>query len=486
MGKKILLADDSITIQKVIELTFSDEDFDVVTVGNGRLAIERIQETRPDIVLCDIVMPEKDGYEVCDFVKHNPATANVPVLLLTGAFEPFDQERAARVGSDGQLAKPFEPQTLISKVKELLARPARPVVVPTVPPPPPPSPAPARHAVPPPPPAAAAPQARPSAPPRAAPVSPAPSAASREADVTFIPETPFGQEEPAVAGGDFATDQYTAPMEFVADSISGIDQAAVLDEDFYQPVAEPAEEAVPELATMDEGPAEYAPAAGTSGRAGQASPWPTAEVSWEDRAQAVAGTAAPYEDVFEVAPGGEGQGSAPAVDEPRLFEPALEYEPTLEPEPAPPHGGYSPVRPQPAEGRNVSAGRAADSGPSMVDLFAEQAAVFDDEPAATPQAAASAGPTPVPKPARSPAATEASFADLRVTQPQAADEPPVTASLAAEVGVPADKVAQIAQRVVGQMSEKVIREIAWEVVPDLAEAMIKREIEKLTAELKEP
>ena len=61
MGKKILLADDSITIQKVIELTFSDEDFDVVTVGNGRLAIERIQETQPDIVLCDIVMPEKDA-----------------------------------------------------------------------------------------------------------------------------------------------------------------------------------------------------------------------------------------------------------------------------------------------------------------------------------------------------------------------------------------------------------------------------------------
>jgi CheY-like chemotaxis protein len=120
MGKKILLADDSITIQKVIELTFSDEDFEVVTVGNGRLAIERVQDVRPDIVLCDIIMPEKDGYEVCDFVKKNPALSQIPVLLLTGAFEPFDQERAVRVGSDGFLAKPFEPQTLIAKVKELL------------------------------------------------------------------------------------------------------------------------------------------------------------------------------------------------------------------------------------------------------------------------------------------------------------------------------------------------------------------------------
>ena len=104
MGKKILLADDSITIQKVIELTFSDVDFDVVTVGNGRLATERAEELAPDVVLCDIIMPEKDGYEVCEFIKKSATLSNVPVLLLTGAFEPFDQERAARVGADGFLA----------------------------------------------------------------------------------------------------------------------------------------------------------------------------------------------------------------------------------------------------------------------------------------------------------------------------------------------------------------------------------------------
>src|SRR5580765_4590288 len=120
MGKKILLADDSITIQKVIELTFSDEDFEVVTVGNGRAAIEKVQDVRPDLVLCDIIMPEKDGYEVCDFIKKTPGLGHIPVLLLTGAFEPFDQERASRVGCDGFLAKPFEPQTLIAKVKDLL------------------------------------------------------------------------------------------------------------------------------------------------------------------------------------------------------------------------------------------------------------------------------------------------------------------------------------------------------------------------------
>ncbi|HEY6547070.1 MAG TPA: response regulator, partial [Vicinamibacteria bacterium] len=156
MGKKILLADDSITIQKVIELTFSDEDFEVVTVGNGRLAIEKVQEVRPDVVLCDVIMPEKDGYEVCDFIKRSPQLSAIPVLLLTGAFEPFDQERAARVGCDGFLAKPFEPETLIAKVKDLLSKtaarqapapappprqPTGPVVVapPPAPPPPPPA-----------------------------------------------------------------------------------------------------------------------------------------------------------------------------------------------------------------------------------------------------------------------------------------------------------------------------------------------------------
>ena len=146
MLKKILLADDSITIQKVIELTFSDEDFEVVTVGNGRLAIERLPEARPDLVLCDIIMPEKDGYEVCDFIKKTPSMAHIPVLLLTGAFEPFDQDRANRVGCDGFLAKPFEPQTLIAKVKDLLSQAGTRTVAPTrtaaAPPPPAPPPAP--------------------------------------------------------------------------------------------------------------------------------------------------------------------------------------------------------------------------------------------------------------------------------------------------------------------------------------------------------
>jgi CheY-like chemotaxis protein len=121
MAHKLLLADDSVTIQRVIELTFADEDVKVAVVGDGKQAIERIVGDRPDIVLADIGMPERDGYEVAAFVKNDPRFASIPVILLTGAFEPLDEDRARKVGCDGVLVKPFEPQVVINRVKELLA-----------------------------------------------------------------------------------------------------------------------------------------------------------------------------------------------------------------------------------------------------------------------------------------------------------------------------------------------------------------------------
>jgi CheY-like chemotaxis protein len=120
MPYKLLLADDSVTIQRVIELTFADEDVIVTAVGDGRQAIERIEADRPDIVLADVGMPERDGYEVAAYVKNTPHLSHIPVLLLTGAFEPIDEQRAHEVNCDGVLAKPFEPQMVIARVRELL------------------------------------------------------------------------------------------------------------------------------------------------------------------------------------------------------------------------------------------------------------------------------------------------------------------------------------------------------------------------------
>ncbi len=120
MPQRLLLADDSITIQKVIELTFADEKIEVVAVSDGDQAIARLLSDRFDIVLADISMPVKDGFEVAAFVKGHPTLGHVPVILLTGAFEPVDEARVAAVGAASVLAKPFEPQVLVARVRDLL------------------------------------------------------------------------------------------------------------------------------------------------------------------------------------------------------------------------------------------------------------------------------------------------------------------------------------------------------------------------------
>src|SRR5690349_1383664 len=107
-GRKLLLADDSATIQKVIDLTFADEGVRVVAVGNGQEAIDQLLEEQPDIVLADVFMPARNGYEVCEYVKTNEKLKHIPVMLLVGSFEPFDEAEARRVGADDILTKPFQ------------------------------------------------------------------------------------------------------------------------------------------------------------------------------------------------------------------------------------------------------------------------------------------------------------------------------------------------------------------------------------------
>jgi CheY-like chemotaxis protein len=123
---KILLADDSVTVQKIITLTFSDEGVDVVTVNNGDEAITRLQHLRPALVMADVSIPGRNGYDICEFVKTHPDMKDTPVILLVPAFEPFDEERARRIGADYHLTKPFQSiRTLILTVKSLVeCRPA--------------------------------------------------------------------------------------------------------------------------------------------------------------------------------------------------------------------------------------------------------------------------------------------------------------------------------------------------------------------------
>ncbi|MGH9751679.1 MAG: response regulator [Blastocatellia bacterium] len=123
MGYKILLADDSMTVQKIITLTFSDEDVEVIAVNNGDEAINWLKRLRPALVMADISIPGRNGYEICEFVKTHPEMEGTPVILLVPAFEPFDEERARRIGADYHLTKPFQSiRMLISIVKNLIDR----------------------------------------------------------------------------------------------------------------------------------------------------------------------------------------------------------------------------------------------------------------------------------------------------------------------------------------------------------------------------
>ena len=120
---KILVADDNSNIQKMVVLALKDQGIDVVAVGNGEAAVRKISDVRPDLVLADVFMPVRNGYEVCQYVKTDPSLAHIPVILLVGAFDPLDEQEAQRVGADGVLKKPFvPPDPLISMVKSALQR----------------------------------------------------------------------------------------------------------------------------------------------------------------------------------------------------------------------------------------------------------------------------------------------------------------------------------------------------------------------------
>ncbi|MBV8857657.1 MAG: response regulator [Acidobacteria bacterium] len=121
-SRKLLLADDSPTIQKVVSLTFGDEDFEVVAVGDGAQAWRALaQEPPPDVVLADVVMPGPDGYELCERIKRDERLKKIPVVLLVGTFEPFNEAEARRVGADTVLTKPFQSiRNLVGKVGSLL------------------------------------------------------------------------------------------------------------------------------------------------------------------------------------------------------------------------------------------------------------------------------------------------------------------------------------------------------------------------------
>jgi CheY-like chemotaxis protein len=419
MAKKILLADDSITIQKVVELTFSDGDYEVTAVNNGAKAIQKLSEMRPDIILSDIIMPEKNGYEVCEFVKSHPDYRTIPVILLTGTFEPFDPDRADKAGCDAVVTKPFESQSLIHKVEELIDA-ARSNA----------STAPSKamaEALPP--------------PPAAAPAPSAPAAPESEIFGASPPPEQFSGETRAFPRMSFEDLSKESTTEKV-----------------------PAQPAPPAPSPWDEQPAAFS---------GETRAFPRMNF---DEMQRTSQPPAPAPAPEPESPFGASPPAESFSGETRAF-PKLSFDDleksTAPPAPEPPKAPAMESAPSPW-GDQPSFPRATFDeieGPPSQKVAPPPSPASPWEESSAPSAPASAPPTEMP------AAEELPFTAPKSQEP--AISPPASGN---GMDLTDEQIDRIARRVVQLMSDQVVRNIAWEVIPDLAEMVVKERIRELETE----
>lgn len=395
MSIKVLVADDSITIQKVIGIIFSGDEYSLTVVDNGKTAVDKAREIIPDILLIDALMPGMTGYEVSEVVRSTPSLAAKPILILTGSFEPFDEEKAKKCGADDFIAKPFESQHILTKVKELLEL------------------------------GAAREKDGQTAVPQPAPAATAVPAPAVQTPIMDIPAPVVEPAAPADIWGAF-TPEAEPPVESAAAPVVEAPSAA-FEPDVFAIVSEesdsllvPSAESAPESMPSHTG-SQWIPVEENTFEfeesVSEPAPAPAQEISV---AEAAFGDIAFEDDVETVAP--------PVVAE--IHEPIT----TFAPEPAAPETVFS-----------------APSAPPAFEAFEIPAAPV--EPFA---------PLADPAPAFAPAIESApAFA-----VPAAA---PVAAALTED---------QLRQALTAA-SKEVIERIVWEVVPDLAEALIREAIRKI-------
>ena len=407
-GRKLLLADDSATIQKVIDLTFADEGVRVLAVSNGREAIDQLLDFAPDIVLADVHMPSPNGYEVCEYVKTNEQLKHIPVMLLVGSFEPFDEAEARRVGADDILTKPFSSiRRLIDRVGALVSSP--PVEKPL-----------------------------------------------EEASTAELPKAEEPAEEPRLSAKDLEmTTADTLPLEGhpMADTLPRVEQP-VVSESSGASVTPSARLEAMLSETQSSQPK------GTSEHEGRMEPGIT-ETKSETQAESgdvlldlgdlEHGRAAASDDfVLDLDDATDDDAVAPV------------YEPTPAYEPAPMRAF---VEPEVKEAVAAAGAYESNYETGYQSSYQEVEVVEPEtyEPASVPPEFT---PDPVPVFGET---------EFPVTDTPSPATPIATDQLSPEM------IDAIARRAVELMSDKVIREIAWEVVPDLAELLIKRQLEERSA-----
>ena len=423
MPKSILLADDSLTIQKVIELTFSDTDYELTTVSNGAEALAALERSRPDLVMADVVMPGKNGYEVCEAIKADPALADIPVILLSGTFEPFDRDRAERARANAIVTKPFDSKNLLVQVETLLhARRPSPTTV---------------------------------AVPAAAEVPPV--------ETRAFPTGEIGRPAPSDSSLDFAEFPGESAFEELAGSAipsspGPLDAQREPDAPPPEPLAFPLDD------TSPFGTAPGASAAATPG------PGEREETAYSEA-----------DNVFEfpaLEPPSERETEAPTLETPAPWSAKTDQEitqelsaPRLVPppdfpaepvflhrEPEPEPGPEAEFPPEPTSAPAPAAGvpsRSAEMAP------ASPPAVGEESMTARPIA-----------PEIEQLAQGASISDLAR----------MVNRIGAPVSLSEEDVERISRRIVERLSEKVVRDIAWEVVPEVAEILVRQRLRELEAE----
>jgi CheY-like chemotaxis protein len=224
VASTLLAVDDSVTMRKVLEITFAGPDFRVVAVNSADAALTKLKSDKPDIVICDLTLEPKNGYEVCKSIKQmSPQT---PVLLLSSKQNPFDAAKGSAAQADDHIDKPFDTQQMIDKVKKILSQPAaaKPAAAPAMP---------AAAPAPAPAPPAPAPLAAAARPPGPAP-NPTSPAMQRAKTLIYNPP-PSGQQPAAPVSGAKPAQSPLAPTP-----VTGLP---------LQPRAEAAAPAVPAAAT---------------------------------------------------------------------------------------------------------------------------------------------------------------------------------------------------------------------------------------------
>lgn len=117
---KILIVDDEITTLKLIKMVLQREGYEITTAANGAEGLRKAEESNPDLILLDIVLPGLDGFQVCQYLRKNPATANVPIIMFSGLDRPADQRHAYEAGGTDYLTKPVKMTDLLEKIRAAL------------------------------------------------------------------------------------------------------------------------------------------------------------------------------------------------------------------------------------------------------------------------------------------------------------------------------------------------------------------------------